>query len=276
MADPPELLDHTAHVGEPFEGVLEHVEVVVRVLLHAAQPIELGQDHRERAPDGEVAEGHRRSAGGQHRRTREIQPDEGDHSGAEQLLGRGDMLFLAPDASAPQRIQGVFVSDAEIQKLVAYWREQDRYVRDARVGSHWADLRPRPLSLGHPVRGVVEIGNGGPEPYVACVERILDGIRAGDLQKVVLARELSRDLTVLIAAQPTRGLDVGSIEFVHRRLIEVRDSGVAVLIVSTELDEVCALADRILVMYQGRVAGIVGRDSPRDDLGMLMAGVVPA
>jgi len=101
-------------------------------------------------------------------------------------------------------------------------------------------------------------------------------LSGGNKQKVVLARELSRDLTVLIAAQPTRGLDVGSIEFVHRRLIEVRDSGVAVLIVSTELDEVYALADRILVMYQGRVAGIVGRDSPRDDLGMLMAGVVPA
>lgn len=101
-------------------------------------------------------------------------------------------------------------------------------------------------------------------------------LSGGNKQKVVLARELSRDLTVLIAAQPTRGLDVGSIEFVHRRLIEVRDSGVAVLIVSTELDEVYALADRILVMYQGRVAGIVGRDTPRDDLGMLMAGVVPA
>jgi general nucleoside transport system ATP-binding protein len=101
-------------------------------------------------------------------------------------------------------------------------------------------------------------------------------LSGGNKQKVVLARELSRDLTVLIAAQPTRGLDVGSIEFVHRRLIEERDAGVAVVIVSTELDEVYALADRILVMYQGRVVGLVGRDIPRDDLGMLMAGVVPA
>lgn len=101
-------------------------------------------------------------------------------------------------------------------------------------------------------------------------------LSGGNKQKVVLARELSRELRVLIAAQPTRGLDVGSIEFVHRRLIEERDSGVAVLIVSTELDEVYALADRILVMYQGRVAGVVGRETPRDDLGMLMAGVVPA
>ena len=101
-------------------------------------------------------------------------------------------------------------------------------------------------------------------------------LSGGNKQKVVLARELSRDLTVLIATQPTRGLDVGSIEFVHRRLIEERDAGVAVLIVSTELDEVYALADRILVMYQGRVAGVVGPETPRDDLGMLMAGVVSA
>ena len=101
-------------------------------------------------------------------------------------------------------------------------------------------------------------------------------LSSGNKQRVLLARGLSLDLTVLIASQLTRGLDVGSIEFVHRRLIEVRDPGVAVLIVSTELDEVYALADRILVMYQGRVAGIVGRDTPRDDLGMLMAGVVPA
>ncbi|MEY3732953.1 MAG: hypothetical protein RL347_312 [Actinomycetota bacterium] len=101
-------------------------------------------------------------------------------------------------------------------------------------------------------------------------------LSGGNKQKVVLARELSRDLTVLIAAQPTRGLDVGSIEFVHRRLIEVRDSGVAVLLVSTELDEVYALADRILVMYQGRVVGLVDRETPRDDLGLLMAGAVSA
>ena len=98
-------------------------------------------------------------------------------------------------------------------------------------------------------------------------------LSGGNKQKVVLAREMSRELRVLIASQPTRGLDVGSIEFVHRRLIEARDAGVACLVVSSELDEVYALADRIMVMYAGRVAGIVGPDTSRDDLGLLMAGV---
>ncbi|GAA5125400.1 ABC transporter ATP-binding protein [Haloechinothrix salitolerans] len=98
-------------------------------------------------------------------------------------------------------------------------------------------------------------------------------LSGGNQQKVVIARELSRPLRVLIAAQPTRGLDVGSIEFVHRRLVAERDKGTAVLIVSTELDEVSALADRVLVMYRGTVVGIVPGDTDRDTLGLMMAGV---
>ncbi|WP_051179690.1 ABC transporter ATP-binding protein [Nocardia concava] len=101
-------------------------------------------------------------------------------------------------------------------------------------------------------------------------------LSGGNQQKVVLARELSRPLTVLIAGQPTRGLDVGSIEFVHNRLVRERDQGTAVLIVSTELDEIYALSDRIIVMYRGRIVGIVGPDTPRDRLGLMMAGGAPA
>ncbi len=107
------------------------------------------------------------------------------------------------------------------------------------------------------------------------------GTRAGNLsggnqQKVVLARELSRSLRLLLAAQPTRGLDVGSVEFVHTRIVEARDSGVPVVVVSTELDEVTALADRIVVMYRGGIVGIVPGDTPRDVLGLMMAGEKPA
>jgi simple sugar transport system ATP-binding protein len=98
-------------------------------------------------------------------------------------------------------------------------------------------------------------------------------LSGGNQQKVVIARELSRPLALLIAAQPTRGLDVGSIEFVHKRIIEERDKGTAVLLVSTELDEISAMADRILVMYRGRVVGIVPGDTERDVLGLMMAGV---
>ncbi|MBN9610054.1 MAG: heme ABC transporter ATP-binding protein [Actinobacteria bacterium 69-20] len=97
-------------------------------------------------------------------------------------------------------------------------------------------------------------------------------LSGGNQQKVVLARELSRDLRLLIAAQPTRGLDVGSIEFVHQRIIAARDEGVPVVMVSTELDEVTALADRIAVMYRGTIVGIVPPDTPRDVLGLMMAG----
>ncbi|HHW83418.1 MAG TPA: ABC transporter ATP-binding protein [Actinomycetales bacterium] len=98
-------------------------------------------------------------------------------------------------------------------------------------------------------------------------------LSGGNQQKVVIARELSRELKFLLASQPTRGVDVGSIEFIHRRIIEARDSGVPVLVVSTELDEAANLGDRILVMYHGRIAGIVPADTPRHELGLLMAGV---
>jgi len=97
-------------------------------------------------------------------------------------------------------------------------------------------------------------------------------LSGGNQQKVVVAREMSRPLKVLVAAQPTRGVDVGSIEFIHQRIVAERDSGTAVLIVSTELDEVYALADRIAVMFDGRIVGIVGPDTPREEIGLLMAG----
>ena len=98
-------------------------------------------------------------------------------------------------------------------------------------------------------------------------------LSGGNQQKVVIARELSRDLQLFVAAQPTRGVDVGSIEFIHQRIVETRDSGVPVVVISTELDEVAALADRIMVMYRGRVVGIVPGDTPRDRLGLMMAGM---
>ncbi len=97
----------------------------------------------------------------------------------------------------------------------------------------------------------------------------------GNQQKVVLARELSRELALFVAAQPTRGVDVGSIEFIHKRIVATRDSGVPVIVVSTELDEVTALADRIMVMYRGRIVGIVPGDAPRDTIGLMMAGELP-
>ncbi|QKJ20070.1 ABC transporter ATP-binding protein [Microbacterium hominis] len=100
-------------------------------------------------------------------------------------------------------------------------------------------------------------------------------LSGGNQQKVVIAREMSRDLKLLVAAQPTRGVDVGSIEFIHTRIVETRDAGIPVVVVSTELDEVAALADRIVVMYRGGIVGIVPGDTPRDVLGLMMAGERP-
>jgi simple sugar transport system ATP-binding protein len=100
-------------------------------------------------------------------------------------------------------------------------------------------------------------------------------LSGGNQQKVVLARELSRELRLLLASQPTRGVDVGSIEFIHKRIIETRDRGIPVLVVSTELDEVVALADRIAVMFRGAIVGIVPGNTPRDVLGLMMAGEKP-
>jgi general nucleoside transport system ATP-binding protein len=97
-------------------------------------------------------------------------------------------------------------------------------------------------------------------------------LSGGNQQKVILAREIGRDLTVLVASQPTRGLDVGSIEFVHRRIIEQRDQGVAVIIISAELDEIYALADRIAVLYSGRITGIRPPTVDVAELGLLMCG----
>jgi simple sugar transport system ATP-binding protein len=108
------------------------------------------------------------------------------------------------------------------------------------------------------------------------IEATVSSLSGGNQQKVVLARELSRSLALLVASQPTRGLDVGAIEFVHKRLVEERDRGTAVVIVSTELDEVIALADRIAVMYRGRIVGIVPPDTSREVLGLMMAGIPTA
>ncbi|HEX9863713.1 MAG TPA: ABC transporter ATP-binding protein [Acidimicrobiia bacterium] len=98
-------------------------------------------------------------------------------------------------------------------------------------------------------------------------------LSGGNQQKLIVAREFARDTRLIVASQPTRGIDVGSIEYIHQRIVEERDEGAAVLIVSSELDEVMALADRILVMYRGRiVAEVPGSEATAADLGLHMAG----
>jgi ABC-type uncharacterized transport system ATPase subunit len=95
----------------------------------------------------------------------------------------------------------------------------------------------------------------------------------GNQQKIVVAREIGRDPNMLIIGQPTRGVDIGAIEFIHRRIVEMRDAGKAILLVSVELDEIRALSDRILVMFAGRVVGEKTRDADEQTLGLMMAGI---
>jgi general nucleoside transport system ATP-binding protein len=134
--------------------------------------------------------------------------------------------------------------------------------------SRWGWLRPglmieraRKLLKEFDVRG------GGPQTRASALS-------GGNQQKVVVAREVSRDPRVLIAAQPTRGLDVGAIEFVHRRLVEERDEGRAILLVSLELEEILSLSDRLLVIYEGRIVGEYPPTVTQEELGFAMIGGV--
>jgi simple sugar transport system ATP-binding protein len=132
--------------------------------------------------------------------------------------------------------------------------------------SRWGFLNP--LRVIDAARGLLkefDVRGGTPATRASALS-------GGNQQKVVVAREVARDPAVLIAAQPTRGLDVGAIEFVHRRLVEQRDAGKAVLLVSLELDEVIGLADRILVIYEGRIVGEFGPSVTEEELGIAMTG----
>ena len=104
------------------------------------------------------------------------------------------------------------------------------------------------------------------------VEAPARSLSGGNQQKVIIAREFSANPMALIASQPTRGVDIGAIEFIHRRIIEQRDAGKAVLLISAELDEIRSLSDRIAVMYEGNIVDIVSPDATEEELGILMTG----
>jgi general nucleoside transport system ATP-binding protein len=104
------------------------------------------------------------------------------------------------------------------------------------------------------------------------IEAPARSLSGGNQQKLIIAREFAANPQALIAAQPTRGVDIGAIEFIHRRLIEQRDSGKAILLISAELDEIRSLSDRIAVMYEGKIVDIVSPDATEEELGMLMTG----
>jgi simple sugar transport system ATP-binding protein len=137
---------------------------------------------------------------------------------------------------------------------------------DKQPASRFGWLYPRRIvSAARTILQAFDVRGGGPQTLASALS-------GGNQQKVVVGREVSRDPKVLIAAQPTRGLDVGAIEFVHRRLVEERDEGRAILLVSFELDEILSLSDRILVIYEGRIVGEHGPDVTEEELGIEMTG----
>jgi simple sugar transport system ATP-binding protein len=128
----------------------------------------------------------------------------------------------------------------------------------------WLSTR-RMVSVARSLIREFDVRGGEPETLAAALS-------GGNQQKVVIAREIANNPRVLVAAQPTRGLDVGAIEFVHRRLVSERDAGRGILLVSLESDEVRSLADRIVVIYEGRIAGEFAPDASEEELGIAMTG----
>ena len=132
--------------------------------------------------------------------------------------------------------------------------------------SRWGWLFPRRLvQRARQLMREFDVRGGGPQTRAAALS-------GGNQQKLVAAREVARDPKVLVAAQPTRGLDVGAIEYLHRRLVEERDEGRAILLLSLELDEVLSLSDRLLVMYEGRIVGEHGPEASEEEIGLEMLG----
>jgi len=172
---------------------------------------------------------------------------------------RAGLAYVPEDRQEDGLVAGFSVADNIIldvfdQPPYARGIAMDLATRDAAAAERVADFDIRTTSTATPV----------------------GTLSGGNQQKVILAREVGREVRVLVASQPTRGLDVGSIEFVHRRIVEQRDQGLAVLLVSSELDEIYALSDRIAVMYEGRITGFRPPDVPAEELGMLMAGATGA
>ncbi len=198
---------------------------------------------------------------------------------------------LRPPATGTVQILGADVSHANPRKII-----------EKGVAHVPEDRQKHGLVLSFPVADNIALNTYYLPPFargvnlqedaiLATSERLIDEfdvrtpnvqvnvstLSGGNQQKVIIAREFSRPIKLLIASQPTRGLDVGSIEYIHSRIIQKRDEGAAVLVVSSELDEIMALSDRIAVMYKGQILDIVpAAGVTREHLGLLMAGIKPA
>ncbi len=194
------------------------------------------------------------------------------HASAGSVRLNGEELLGRPVSEVLDAGVGFVPEDRSTDGLVGEFTVAENLMLDRRKGPPF--VRSGMLQLG----ARDEFARAAVEEFDIRTQGIdspVGRLSGGNQQKVVLARELSRQLKVLVAAQPTRGVDVGSIEFIHKRIVATRNAGVPVIVVSTELDEAVALGDRILVMYRGHVVGIVPATTPRNVLGLMMAGIAP-
>jgi simple sugar transport system ATP-binding protein len=180
------------------------------------------------------------------------------------------------EKATPRQVSDIGVAhipeDRGRDGLIAYMSVAENYVLDTyhrRPYSRRGILDLKAINE-HAAQGVKDFDIRTPS-----IHTLATALSGGNQQKVVVAREFSVPVQLVIAAQPTRGLDVGSIEYIHRRIVEQRDAGAAIVIVSTELDEVLAVGDRIAVMFDGRIVGILsGDDATLENMGLLMGGAI--
>ncbi|HEU4895175.1 MAG TPA: ABC transporter ATP-binding protein [Acidimicrobiia bacterium] len=185
-------------------------------------------------------------------------------NGADITLATPRQMHKASVAHIPEDRQrsGLVLDFTVAENLVLDSYYAEPYSRGIRMDWEYAHVHANELIEQYDIRT--------PSSYTSA-----GSLSGGNQQKLIVAREFARDTKLIIASQPTRGIDVGSIEYIHRRIVEERDAGAAVLIVSSELDEILALADRILVMYRGKiVAEVPGSEATASQLGLYMAGSV--
>ncbi|MHB1496619.1 MAG: ABC transporter ATP-binding protein [Acidimicrobiales bacterium] len=192
-------------------------------------------------------------------------------SGSVRLSGK-DITNATPRHALRAGVANV-PEDRQADGLVLSMSVADNLVLDVYDQPPYAKLGARDLAR---VRAGGEAKLKEFDIRASSVEDPVSSLSGGNQQKVVVARELSRPIKLLVASQPTRGLDVGSIEYVHRRMVAERDRGAAVLVVSSELDEVLALGDSVAVMYRGRIVGVVPPTTSREQIGLMMAGAAEA
>jgi simple sugar transport system ATP-binding protein len=176
--------------------------------------------------------------------------------------------------STPRQVSDLGVAhipeDRGRDGLIAYMSVAENYILDT---YHRAPYSKRGVLDRNAVNEQAEKGVKDFDIRTPSIHTMASSLSGGNQQKVVVAREFSVPVQLVIAAQPTRGLDVGSIEYIHRRIVEQRDAGAAIVIISTELDEVLAVGDRIAVMYDGQIAGVLSDDEATyENIGLLMGG----